>query len=71
MAAYNSCVTHRLIFTNPTGPCDGPLISFPLVGQGGYLYENHTSIGANAVPQLGYRDLNPGIQESKSCVFTA
>lgn len=33
-------LAHRLIFTNPTGPCDGPLISFPLVGQGGYLYEN-------------------------------
>lgn len=27
-------LAHRLIFTNPTGPCDGPLISFPLVGQG-------------------------------------
>ena len=31
--------------------------------------KTHTDIGALAIPQLGYRDSNPGIQESKSCAL--
>lgn len=68
IAAYNSGVSaHQMISTKPTGPCDGPFASFPLVGRRRARIKS--PLGIRQTPKLGWPESNRRIRESKSRAF--